>query len=303
MNQNSILTLNSLIEHIEGAYAPNTIRAYRVDFLEFIKYCDSKGRIAIPAEPQVISEFLMTFKESGLKMSTIKRKVSSISAVHRLLDLDDPTKRSEVKIACRKLLRSIGNRFEQAQPINHDKLRQMIQATANDLRGQRDRTLLMLGYDSMRRRSELVSLRVEDIDWDEQGKAAILLRKSKTDQSGMGKWIHLSPKSSNELRKWLEVSKLKTGFILRGVNLKGEITSELGAGQVGRIYKLLAKKANFKENQIKRISGHSMRVGAAQDLLIKGASLAQIMVKGGWTKTDTVMRYIEKVAQISHSIE
>lgn len=95
---------------------------------------------------------------------------------------------------------------------------------------------------------------------------------------------------------------MKTGFILRGINLKGEITLELGAGQVGRIYKQLAKRANMKENQIKHISGHSMRVGAAQDLLIKGASLAQIMIKGGWTKTDTVMRYVERVAQNFHTL-
>ena len=302
MNQNSILTLNSLIEHIDGAYAPNTIRAYRVDFLEFIKYCDEKKKKAIPAEPNVISEFLMTFRDTGLKMSTIKRKVSSISAVHRLLDLDDPTKHSEVKIACRKLLRLIGNRFNQAHPINNNSLQKLIQATGSDLRGHRDRTLIMLGYDSMRRRSELVSLRVEDIEWDDQKCASILLRKSKTDQIGQGKWIHLSLAVSQQLRLWLDQSNISEGFIFRGVNLKGKITNELGSGQVGRIYKQLARKANIDESQIKHISGHSMRVGAAQDLLLQGASLGQIMIKGGWTKTDTVMRYVERVAQHLHAL-
>ena len=41
-------------------------------------------------------------------------------------------------------------------------------------------------------------------------------------------------------------------------------------------------------------NGHSLRVGGAQDLLAIGASLPQIMVKGGWMKTDTVMRYVER---------
>jgi len=302
MNQNSILTLNSLIEHIDGAYAPNTIRAYRVDFLEFVKYCDEKKKKAISAEPNVISEFLMTFRDTGLKMSTIKRKVSSISAVNRLLDLDDPTKHSEVQIACRKLLRLIGNRFNQAHPINNNALQKLIQATGSDLRGHRDRTLIMLGYDSMRRRSELVSLRVEDIEWDDQKCASILLRKSKTDRMGQGKWIHLSLAVSQQLRSWLDQSNISEGFIFRGVNLKGKITNELGPGQVGRIYKQLARKATVDESQIKHISGHSMRVGAAQDLLLQGASLGQIMIKGGWTKTDTVMRYVERVAQHLHAL-
>ena len=70
---------------------------------------------------------------------------------------------------------------------------------------------------------------------------------------------------------------------------------KLGQGHVSRIYKTLAKQAGLSKEAIDGISGHSMRVGGAQDLLIGGASLPQIMVKGGWAKTDTVMRYVERV--------
>lgn len=52
-------------------------------------------------------------------------------------------------------------------------------------------------------------------------------------------------------------------------------------------------KSKLDPSVIQQISGHSMRVGAAQDLLLSGASLPMIMNRGRWSKTDTVMRYIE----------
>ena len=73
------------------------------------------------------------------------------------------------------------------------------------------------------------------------------------------------------------------------------ITQSLCESRISRIYKKLARKAGLSEAIVDAISGHSMRVGGAQDLLHHGASLPQIMIKGGWAKTDTVMRYVERV--------
>ena len=84
-------------------------------------------------------------------------------------------------------------------------------------------------------------------------------------------------------------------MLFRAVLPSGEITDGLGDGQVGRILKSIGRKAKLNEDVVAGISGHSMRVGSAQDMLIQGASLPQIMVKGGWAKTDTVMRYVERV--------
>jgi integrase len=72
------------------------------------------------------------------------------------------------------------------------------------------------------------------------------------------------------------------------------VTKSLGEGQISRIYKRLARLAGLEAHAVLNISGHSLRVGAAQDMLKSGASLPQIMVKGGWSKPDTVMRYTEK---------
>lgn len=286
--------LNDLLSHVEGAYAPNTLRAYKADMLEFITYCDANGLHGLPAAPGTVAKFLMQTTQQGIKSSTIRRKVSSISAIHRLSYLEDPTKHPEVKITQRKIFRQLGTRFEQAYPITRALLTRLIAACGNDLHGLRDRALLLVAYDSMRRRSELISLRIEDIELLADNKASVLLRKSKTDQLGIGKWMHLTPETTHAINQWLSAAKINEGLIFRGVRSSGAITDGLCESRISRIYKALARKAGLGESVVQRISGHSMRVGGAQDLLSVGASLPQIMVKGGWAKTDTVIRYVER---------
>ena len=284
-----------LLAHLEGAYAPNTLRAYRADMLEFIAYSEKTEDCALPAPPSTVASFLMQTVSQGIKTATIRRKASSISAIHRLSSLDDPTKHPEVKITVRKISRQLGTRFDQAFPVTRAILDKLLSVCGKDLRGLRDRALLLLAYDSMRRRSELISLRVEDIEWVSEDGASILLRRSKTDQHGSGKWIHLSTEAIKAVEGWLSAAQINAGFILRGVHPSGAITPSLCDSRISRIYKTLARRANLSEQVIQSISGHSMRVGGAQDLLTQGASLPQIMVKGGWIKPDTVMRYVERV--------
>ena len=84
MNNNSFEKLRTLIDHIEGAYASNTIRAYKADMEEFISYCLKMDACALPAGPEVVAEFLMGTSTQGIKTSTIRRKVSYASGEHML---------------------------------------------------------------------------------------------------------------------------------------------------------------------------------------------------------------------------
>ncbi len=287
--------LTSLMRHLEGAYAPNTLRAYQADMREFIAYCGKRDLCPLPADPQEVASFLISTVSQGIKASTIQRKAASISAIHRFSGLSDPTKHPEVKLCIRKINRQLGNRFDQAYPVTKDVLKKLLSACGNDLRGLRDQALLHLAYDSMRRRAELVSFRVEDLVLEGESGACLLLRRSKTDQFGSGRWIHLSRETTQAITNWLKAAGIRDGYLLRGIIAKRTLLPDLGTGQVSRIFKLLAKKANLDQNVVTGVSGHSMRVGAAQDLLREGASLPQIMVKGGWTKSDTVMRYVERI--------
>ncbi|MDG1109905.1 MAG: tyrosine-type recombinase/integrase [Burkholderiaceae bacterium] len=290
-----VAQLIKLLDKLDGAYAPNTLRAYRADMQEFIRFCANKPFEALPAQPETVATFLLDTLNRGIKSSTVKRKVSSISAVHRLLSLPDPTKHPEVRITQRKIYRQLGTRFGQAFPVTRPILEKMLSVCGPDLHGLRDRALLLTAYESMRRRSELVALRIEDIEWGADNSAFILLRRSKTDQAGQGKWIQLSASAGQALEAWLAAANLEVGFIFRGVRANDQVTQSLCESRVSRIYKSLAEKANVDPKVVQQISGHSMRVGGAQDQLVEGASLPQIMVKGGWSKPDTVMRYVERV--------
>jgi len=288
--------LMETLKRIDGAYAPSTIRAYSTNFEKFIQYCEYLNIDALPASSSDVAQYIAQLTKSGLKSSSIRIAVASISSIHKLNLLSDPTQHPTVKIELRRMHRTLGRYSQQAFGITTPILEKMLGATVNNLRGYRDRALLLLAYDSLCRRSELVSLRIADIQVDKldnQSQMKIRLRKSKTDQELQGKWIFLTKRSSDAITLWLDQANLIDGFLFRGINNALDITPELKSNQINRIYKRLAKDAELHQGVIAQISGHSMRVGAAQDLLKSGASTPMIMNKGRWSKTDTVMRYLE----------
>lgn len=288
--------LSQTIESIQGAYAPSTIRAYRSSFERFIQFSEGHGAIAIPADPQDVARYISDLTASGLKSSSIRIMVAAISSIHKLNLLSDPTQHPTVKIELRRMHRTLGRNSQQAFAITAPILEKMMGATATNLRGARDRALLLLAYDSMCRRSELVSLRISDICINEvegQYQMKIRLRKSKTDQEQYGRWIFPSQRSQDAINLWITKAKLIEGFLFRGISNAIDITPELKCSQINRIYKRLAKDAKLPKEITDHISGHSMRVGAAQDLMKSGASMPTIMNRGRWSKTDTVMRYLE----------
>jgi integrase len=192
------------------------------------------------------------------------------------------------------MYRTLGRYAKQAYGINKDLLDKMVAATDNSLRGVRDKAILLVAYDSLCRRSELVSLEFEDLMIDSNdGSLKLKLRKSKTDPHGIGKNLYLSIEAQHALKEWIIESKISSGKIFRAITVSGKIKDSLNSSHVGRIYKKIAAKSNVDSKIIKNISSHSMRVGAAQDLMLSKASLPLIMNRGRWTKSDTVMRYVE----------
>lgn len=219
-----------------------------------------------------------------------------LSAIHRLNRFEDHTKDPDVTLEMRRMHRKLGRSCKQAGGINADTLEKMILATDDSIRGIRDRALLLVAYETLCRRSELVSLRVQDIKTNIKNgikTSFILLRKSKTDQDSTGKWLHVSQRVHQALVEWLGKLPEEQEFLFCGINRALDTSPKIGAGQINRIYKQIARKSGLNESEIKIISGHSMRGGAAQDLLNSGASMPIIMQRGRWSKTDTVMRYLE----------
>jgi integrase len=219
-----------------------------------------------------------------------------LSAIHKLNRFNDPTKDPDVTLEIRRMHRKLGRSSNQAGSINANTLDKLLLATDDSIRGIRDRALLLVAYDTLCRRSELVSLQVKDVKINLKNgveTSSILLRKSKTDQDSTGKWLHLNPRAHLALVEWMKELPKEQEMLYCGLNRALDISPKIGAGQINRIYKNIARKAGLDESVIEGISGHSMRVGAAQDLLNSGASMPIIMQRGRWSKTDTVMRYLE----------
>ncbi|MGC9955198.1 MAG: site-specific integrase [Rhizomicrobium sp.] len=277
---------------MEGAYSTNTIRSYRADFTIFEAWCQQKRRSALPATPETVAAFVIDQSKSAAP-ATVSRRRAAIAKIHRLLKLDDPVRTEEVNLATRTVFRQKGRRQEQALGLTSPLKQRLIKACPADPQGLRDRAMMAAGYDTLCRRAELVQLRIDDLIIKPDGSGTILVRKSKADQFGDGRLAYLSAETLVHLHRWLSTSSLKTGPIFRGIHGTQLMPNALHPYSVARILKDRARNADLDKTLIAKLSGHSMRVGAAQDMAAAGIDLGAIMHAGGWKSPDMVMRYIE----------
>ena len=278
MHANKILM--DTIQKIDGAYAPSSIRAYRANFARYIDFCESISASPLPSDSKTVAKYIQKLTATNLKSASIRLATASISTIHKLNQFPDPTQEPETKLELRRMHRTLGRASKQALGITEPIVEKMIQAMKGDLRGLRDKALILLAYDSLCRRSELILMRLEDIEFNESGAPTrIQIRRSKTDQEAAGKIIRLNTKTQEAIKNWVYVSGIKEGSLFRGISNNGKISLSMSPGQINRIYKLLATKANLPIEQIKNISGHSFRVGKTQDLVSNGSSFPEIMHK------------------------
>lgn len=288
-------TIDGLLHKIEGAYADNTIRAYRRNLSNFQAYCQQTHQPFLPASIDTLVGFIDQLLQQNLSAHYIRRHMTAIAHLHRMSRSPDPTLDPEIKLAMRRVFRQQGRFQKQAYPIQQEQIERMLLTLADDLYSHRDRVLLLIAYENLLRRSELISLRMEDLKPLDHPQycAKILLRKSKTDPFKEGRWLYLTQETFAAINKWIKAADIHQGYLLRGIRKGNHLTKQLTGCQVNKILKKRAVDAGLTKEAVDHISGHSIRVGAAQDLCLKGLSLPQIMAKGRWVKTETLMRYIE----------
>ncbi len=119
----------------------------------------------------------------------------------------------------------------------------------------------------------------------------VTVRRSKTDQEGAGTTRFLAGDTMREIAAWLAVSEINEGPLFRSVGKAGAIGGGLDAGDAARIFKKLAKAAGLAPEEAARVSGHSSRVGAAQDMVKHGVELPAVMQAGGWRTPEMVAWY------------
>jgi integrase/recombinase XerD len=137
-----------------------------------------------------------------------------------------------------------------------------------------------------------VHLLAEDVNRLPGGGARVLVRRAKNDPFGDGRWGFLSPAAAIQLERWLEVAGIEQGPLFRPFRHGRLVERHLNPIVVGRVLKTAAARAKLPPEAVRQLSGHSMRVGAAQDLMSGGRDLLQIMTAGGWTSVNVVGRYV-----------
>ena len=279
----------------QGAFAANTIRAWKVDWEIFGKFCREHRLQPLPAAPQTVRDFVFECVAKEKKPATIRRYVSTIGRAHRAAGVADPTATEAVKMALKEMSRSVPARQRQARGLVWKEIAQFLEFEPRGLRDIRDRALVIVAYDTMCRREELVNLKIEDIEEAGDGSGSVLIQRSKTDTAGEGATAYLSPLTMRLVAAWLEASQLKSGPMFARVVGNDGIGEPLTAQIVTAVLRKVGQWIGLSKEEWERISGHSCRIGAAQDLLALNIDLASVMQAGRWRDTRMPMRYGENV--------
>ena len=193
--------IEDIFAKFDGAFAKNTIRAYRSDFVQYQNWCLQNNQETIPATAKTMANYVDYLSKNN-KSATIRRRINSLGTVLKLSKKFDPAKDPEVILALKRMHRKIGRAQDQATPLTKSLLNQPLNNCDNSIMGIRNQVLLKLGYETMRRRSELCAFKFEDIDRAPNGKPIIRLNFSKTDQYGTGKVLPVSKKLLTLQKMW-----------------------------------------------------------------------------------------------------
>lgn len=290
--------LRTLADDLKLAYAANTLRTWRADWRVWIDYCTRHREPALPVTLPVLRGFLLDRIAAGRKRATCEHYIATLTIVHRLAGLPSPMDSMDAKLMWRGLRREhLSARQRQAKGLTLADVEAIV-ATL-DLtkpRDQRDAALISVAFEGMFRRSELVALRVEDLVREADGSGRIFLAHSKTDQEGVGVLQYLSAETMDRVQRWIETASLTEGPIFRSTprsNRANRYDTPLSDRDVARIFKARALAAGL---DAERISGHSTRVGATQDLLAANFSAAEIMRQGRWKSERMIVRYGESLS-------
>ena len=274
------------LDNLKLSKAKNTIRAYKSDFKDFEMFCTKHGMQSMPTQPKIVSLYLTSLSKQS-KYSTLKRRLASINVMHRYKGHYLDTKHPIIVENLMGIKRQIGIHQKAKKPLLFNDLKKVIKAinetSISEFKKLRDKSLILIGFSGGFRRSELVAIKRDDVEFVNEG-VKIFVKKSKSDQSGEGmtkaipsfKYTDYCP--VEHLRQWMFENRNNLVFPISDKN-------------VALIIKKHALKAGFDE---KKYAGHSLRSGFATTTAEYGASERNIMTMTGHKSVDMVRRYIRE---------
>ena len=279
----------------QGAYPPNTVRAWRADWRSFMLFCAEQGESPLPASAHTVRAYVQHCTAEAKKPATIRRYLATIARAHRAADLLSPCASEPVRLALKVMNRVHPARQRQARPLGWAEIEQFLETAGKGIRADRERALLCVAYDTMARRSELIALNLEDLTFAKDGTGTALIRRSKTDQVGEGAQAYLARETVKHLKRWMKAGNITEGAVFRRLLGRSRLGPRLSVDMVADIFKRVGRWIKLAEEEVAAISGHSIRVGATQDLLALNIDLASVMQAGRWKSTHMPMRYGENV--------
>jgi len=275
------------LKNLKSSKSINTLRAYKSDYKDFSLFCIKHGFRSMPTEPKILSLYLTHLSQIS-KFSTLKRRLASISVIHKLSGHYIDTKHPMITENLMGIKRAKGSYQRAKKPILINELKSIINVIdkdQNEKKRAKNRALILVGFAGGFRRSELVAIQYEDIDFVPEG-VKIFIKRSKTDQSGEGMTKGIPYFSNSEycpvvsLNKWLEKSEIKSGKIFN-----------MSDKSVALTIKKYTAIAGLDSN---KYSGHSLRSGFATSAAELGAEERSIMAMTGHKTTQMVRRYIQE---------
>lgn len=276
--------------------AANTRRIYAGSWAAFVRWCKAARTRPVPAAPATIVRFLDSLEARGLKASTIELYAWAIANEHVKRGRISPTHHLIVKYALAGLRRRLGTAPKQKRALAKPDLLRMTRGSHGGARGRRDRAIVLLGWSGALRRSEIVALDVEDVEFSPRG-MLVTLRRSKTDQEGKGlvKPIPFAREralcATRAVKAWLATTKASSGPLFRRLGRTGTVGGRLDGREVATAVKRLAARAGLPTRDL---GGHSLRSGFVTEAARKGKSLEAIMRLTGHKSESVARGYIRR---------
>lgn len=260
----------------QSSISASTRKAYETDWMHFLGFCQYHNLCELPAEPETVILYLTSMTQSNLSVSTIARRCTSITAIHRASGHDSPVKTDKVSRVFRGIKRELGRPPQKRKALSWSDIKKIRALCDSTIIGLRDAAIITLGWASALRRSELVSLDVDDLDISNNG-IILTARRSKTDQEGTGAKVGI-PRSNDaycpvaDVETWLaRRSKYKLDgenplFVKIGASGRGrwwwDPCGRLSGRMISNIVKHYVAMAGLPP---KLYSAHSLRRGLATE--------------------------------------
>jgi integrase/recombinase XerD len=278
-----------------NTYADNTEIAMYSDFVKYLEFCNSVGQSALPFRDFNVDLYLSNMMAKGNKRSAIDRHIASLVKWADILEIDDPRRSFKVKARINEIRKKVKKNKRQAEGLRIEHLMKALEMFNPEVpRDCQDITLLFVGFETLCRQSELVSFDWPEFKLQSDGTGILELCFSKTDQDGDGAKLFLSKNTSNLLLGWQLVSNSKgvASPIFRGIYSNGCMGGRLSTRGVQRCFKRIATRLNLEPSVF---SGHSTRVGAAQEMVERNIDSAKIMLSGRWVTMHMLTQYSKNI--------